>query len=88
MLARGNTSLKWSATENMFVDCGTKEMDGSHMRRTLAAGEWSYSYDAKFVKQTTKPVKAEHRGSEVLSGVAVSPSDPIMGFLQGLAPLR
>ena len=34
-LRRANTSLRWTATENMFADGGTKEMDLTHLRDTL-----------------------------------------------------
>ncbi|CAE7790137.1 Mfsd6 [Symbiodinium sp. CCMP2592] len=85
LLSRGNTALKWTATENMFVDCGTKEMDGSHMRKILGSGEWSYKYDADLVKQTVRARAPVQRGPQVLSGTAVGPSDPVLGFLQGLS---
>ena len=88
MLSHDTVSLKWTATENMFVDCGTKEMDGEHMRRILSAGEWSYRYDPKYVKQTTKKATKAQCGPPVLSGEAVAASDPVTGFLQGLAPMK
>ena len=85
LLSRGNTALKWTATENMFVDCGTKEMDGSHMRKILGSGEWSYRYDVDLVKQTARARVPVQRGPQVLSGTAVASSDPVLGFLQGLS---
>ena len=36
-LAKENTMLKWTNTENMFVDCGTKEMSSEHVHRILDA---------------------------------------------------
>ena len=88
MLGRPNTSLRWTATENMFIDCGTKQMDPQHFRRTLEAGEWSSKYDARFVKQTIKPKVKALPGPDVLSGEPVVYHDPILPFLQGLAPKR
>ncbi|CAE7849722.1 ppsD [Symbiodinium necroappetens] len=85
MLGRGNTALRWTATENMFVDCGTKEMDGAHMRKILGEGEWSYRFDADLVKQTVRARAPVQRGPRVLSGQSVAPSDPVLAFLQGLS---
>ncbi|CAE7718191.1 pgsA [Symbiodinium sp. CCMP2592] len=88
MLARPNVALRWTATENMFVDCGTKQMDAEHFRKTVSAGEWSYRYDVKYVKQTIKPKIKKTAGPEVLSGTEVKPGDPLLPFLQGLATQR
>ncbi|CAE7651334.1 RE2 [Symbiodinium sp. KB8] len=88
MLSRPNVSLCWTETSNMFVDAGTKDMCGDHMRNTLTSGEWSFRYNAKFVKQTIKAKFKVTAGPEVVSGSAVSSSDPILGFLQGLATKR
>ncbi|OLP96994.1 hypothetical protein AK812_SmicGene20734 [Symbiodinium microadriaticum] len=85
MLGRGNTALRWTATENMFVDCGTKEMDGAHMRKILGEGEWSYRFDADLVKQTVRARAPVQRGPRVLSGQSVASSDPVLAFLQGLS---
>ena len=38
-LRRPQTTYRWTATSNMFVDSGTKLMDGSHLRQTLQRGE-------------------------------------------------
>ena len=35
MLQRASTSLRWTSTENMFVDAGTKDMDLAHVQRIL-----------------------------------------------------
>ena len=88
MLSRPNVSLRWTETSNMFVDAGTKDMCGDHMRNTLTSGEWSFRYNAKFVKQTIKAKFKVTAGPEVVSGSAVSSSDPILRFLQGLATKR
>ncbi|CAE6915744.1 RE2 [Symbiodinium sp. CCMP2592] len=88
MLGKPNVSLRWTETSNMFVDAGTKDMCGSHMRDTLAAGEWSFRYNVKFVKQTIKAKPKVRPGPEVVSGEEVGPTDPVLGFLQGLATKR
>ena len=35
MLQRASTSLRWTSTENMFVDARTKDMDLAHVQRIL-----------------------------------------------------
>ena len=85
LLARCNVSLRWTATENMFIDCGTKEMDSTHMRDTLANGEWSFRYNPDFVKQTVRQRVKPKTGLAVVSGTEVKRDDPILGFLQGLS---
>ena len=42
VLRRPNTRLKWTSPQNMFVDAGTKEMDLTHLRAILDAGEWCH----------------------------------------------
>ena len=56
-LRRPNTSYRWTATTNMWVDAGTKLMDPSQLRSTLLSGEWSVEYNPEFVKQTAKTRK-------------------------------
>ncbi|OLP73762.1 hypothetical protein AK812_SmicGene46895, partial [Symbiodinium microadriaticum] len=85
LLARCNVGLKWTATENLFVDCGTKDMDSSHMRETLSKGEWSFRYNPAFVKQTVRARVPKKAGPEVLTGSEVKADDPVLGFLQGLS---
>ena len=63
-------------------------MDAEHFRKTVGAGEWSFRYDVKFVKQTLKPKYQTKPGPEVLSGTVVRPGDSLLPFLQGLATLR
>ncbi|CAE7938558.1 unnamed protein product, partial [Symbiodinium necroappetens] len=84
LLSRCNVGLKWTATENRFVDCSTKDMDSSHMRETLAKFAWSLRRNLEFVKQTVKGRVATKAGPEVLSGAEVKADDPVLGFLQGL----
>ena len=47
---RPQASIRWTATENMFVDAGTKDMDTSQFRSVLTGGYWSIEYDPSFVK--------------------------------------
>ena len=84
MIAKPNVALRWTATSNMFVDAGTKDMPQDHMRQTLDSGEWSFRYDEKYVKQAIKPKKPSAEGPAVLTGTEVAPHDPMIGFLQGL----
>ncbi|CAE7503333.1 RE2, partial [Symbiodinium sp. CCMP2456] len=37
VLRRPNTGLRWTSTENMWADGGTKEMDLTHMREIMAS---------------------------------------------------
>lgn len=53
VLAQPNTMLKWTATENMFVDCDTEDMYRDHMHRILKCKRWSVVYNQDFVKQKT-----------------------------------
>jgi len=75
MLRRPNTSLRWTSTENMFVDGGTKEMDLEHMRAILAAGEWCPKYTTKFIKQVAKSCK--QRALTLTSSTAELPGQPL-----------
>ena len=45
--------LKWTATENMCVDCDMEDMYRDHMHRILKSGRWSVVYNQDFVKQKT-----------------------------------
>jgi len=47
---RKNVAARWTATENMFLDAGTKDMDTTHFRNTLARGIWSIEYSVEFIK--------------------------------------
>ena len=39
ILRKPNTSLKWTSTENMWADGGTKMMDLAHMRAIMKKGK-------------------------------------------------
>ena len=73
ILRRPNTSLRWSATENMFVDAGTKEMDLSHLQDILTKGRWNACYSASFIKKSNKGGKK----SSLLSADAAAPGESL-----------
>ena len=54
---RPQTTFRWTATSNMWVDAGTKQMENEQLRQTLLRGEWSIEYQEDFVKQTFKKKK-------------------------------
>ena len=74
-LRRPRTALKWTSTENMWVDGGTKQMDLSHMRRIMKCGQWSVSYCPAFVKQVYKASK----GSKLTTTTVTLPGEPLIG---------
>ena len=73
-LRRPNTSYRWTATSNMWVDAGTKLMDTTALRTTLLGGEWSVEYSPEFVKQTAKTRKKAEAVDE-LPGRGEEPRD-------------
>ena len=93
-LRRPNTSLRWTSTENMWCDGGTKLMDLSHMRRILDEGRWSISYCPSFVKQVYKAAKSkpaaslaeESLGKQV--GEAMAHDDALVRHLMKLGENR
>jgi hypothetical protein len=92
-LRRPRTCLRWTSTENMWADAGTKQMDLSHMRRILSAGCWSVSYSPDFVKQVykaskCKPAPISSDGRDALPGEPVAKDDAIFGHLMKLAEQR
>ena len=93
VLRKPNTALKWTATENMWVDGGTKLMDLSHMRAVMKNGTWSISYSPEFVKQVLKarskktPQAVEPAGAD-LPGEDVHGDDPMLLHLNGLCDRR
>lgn len=93
VLRRPNTALKWTSTENMWIDAGTKLLDLTHMRAIMKKGTWSISYSPGFVKQVTKarsrkfPAVTNSAGADV-PGVALDGNDPIMPHLHGLCEKR
>jgi len=91
VLRRRNTSLRWTATSNMFCDAGTKYMDVSHLRETLRRGSRSITYSPNFVKQVSKGKRSTAaKPSQVteLPGEALDGNDPLLGFLLKFAEHR
>ena len=89
-LRKPRTTLKWTSTENMWVDGGTKLMDLTHLRRIMLSGEWSVSYCPKFVKQVYKTAKTKPttRSLTELPGEPMSPQDPLLNHLMKLGEQR
>ena len=50
----GHTRIRWTATENMLVDCMTKQLDPAHFVRVLLGGEWSIERDSSLVNARTQ----------------------------------
>ena len=81
-LRKERTSVQWTATENMIIDCGTKEMATDHLRAVLSRGTWCFTYNPSFVKQSSKK---KHSGqlSQVsnLPGRLLGMNDPVVSHL-------
>ena len=86
MLRKDSTKLVWTATDNMFVDGGTKFMKLDHMARILQSNEWCVTFSPGFVKQPVKKQTKAVRPSDALPvGHPVKTEDPIFGHLIGLS---
>lgn len=80
-LQQEQTELKWTSTENMWVDAGTKEMSPEHMWRILESCSWCIKYSPTFVKQTVKSRKPMVREQMVAIGEPVDPKNAVYGHL-------
>lgn len=89
-LRKPRTSLRWTSTENMWVDGGTKVMDLSHMRRIMKSGTWSVSYSPTFVKQVYKAAKTKPKSAapKELPGEPLPAGDPMLLHLMRLGEQR
>ena len=90
VLRRSNTTLRWTSTENMWVDAGTKEMDPTHLRKILAAGHWSVEYSPNFLKQVSKG-KSKSSTTPATCKIPGEPlvgNEPVMGHLLRLGEFR
>ena len=87
MLAQGNTSIRWTSTENMFVDAGTKDMEVEHIQRVLDGGRWCARYTASFIKQSSKSQKTKKplESEPLLVGEPISNDDPVLPHLNRLS---
>ena len=86
MLRKDSTEMKWTATDNMFVDEGTKLMKLDQMARILQSNERCVTFSPCFVKQQKKETKPASADSLVL-GQAVDLKNPMFGHLLGLSEL-
>ena len=78
ILRRELTKLRWTSTENMFVDAGTKDMDTDHLHSIMKSCEWCVTYRPDFVKQTNKKVtKLKAGDSTVVVGRPLDAQDEI-----------
>ena len=85
-LRRDGTDICWTSTSNMFVDCGTKDMDDAHVLRILSSCQWCTTFNQDYVKQSTKTAKSTVRVKRpLLPGQLLSPNDPLLNFLMKLA---
>ena len=93
-LRRPNTQLKWTSTENMWADAGTKLMSLVHMRKIISTGQWSVSYSPGFVKQVYKASKSKPAARAVdakknaLFGEPLEKNDAMLGHLMKLSEKR
>ena len=88
VLSKPNTMLRWTSTENLFVDCGTKDMSAEHVHKILSSCRWSVTFNQEFVKQkqNTKPKKLAAGSSEsLLVGSALGENSPIYPYLAQLS---
>ncbi|CAL1128158.1 unnamed protein product [Cladocopium goreaui] len=88
VLSKPNTMLKWTSTENLFVDCGTKDMSTEHVHKILSSCRWSVTFNQEFVKQKqkTKPKKLAGGSCEsLLVGSALGENSPIYPYLAQLS---
>ena len=85
VLRKDKTQIHWTSTENMLIDCGTKGMKSDHLKAVLHQGTWSMTYNPRFVKQTTKPLKAAAPKGLSLPGRLLSADDPMLSHLMRLA---
>ena len=87
MFPKENTQLKWTSTENMFVDARTKDMDMSRMHKILKSCRWCCArYTTSFIKQSSKGSKKKVAGDDppTLLGSPVPEDDPVLPHLSRL----
>lgn len=82
---RPNTFFRWTATENMLADCLPKEMDRSHLQKSLERAPWSATYVLDFVR-TTQKTRAGHLTKKkddgaTLPGRTVGMETPLERFI-------
>ena len=75
-LRRPQTTFRWTATSNMFVDAGTKVMDAAHLKQTIAKGTWSIEYSPDFVRQVSKKAKKKLEESQKIETAELPGREP------------
>ena len=85
ILRRPGTSLKWTATENVIADGGTKVMDMHHLRTTLDRGRWSVKFNTDFIKGKSKVAKKKAEPCVELPGEPMCESHPVFPYVHQLA---
>ena len=86
MFRRPRTTLSWTSTENMPCDCGTEEMDTSHLVKILNTGSWSVTYNPSYVKQNVKKRLPLRNRGPVLPGQLLT-DDALKGHLIKLSEM-
>ncbi|CAE7622613.1 unnamed protein product [Symbiodinium sp. CCMP2592] len=77
-LREPNTAMRWTHTDNLFVDGGTKEMDSGALRTVLSRGTWSIEHEPEFVKSKKgkkKPAPTTESVDQALPGEPLPDGD-------------
>ena len=73
-----HTRIRWTATDNMLVDCMTKQLDTEVFMRILRKGVWSIVRDEEFInprtKKSSKQQQLPQQPARGPDGVSVLPS--------------
>jgi hypothetical protein len=77
MLQRPNTLLRWTATQNNFIDAGTKDMAVDHLQKIMRECVWNACYEASFVKQGKTKVSKPKMTVSALPGIEMNEADPM-----------
>lgn len=81
LLRKEGTRLKWTSTENMWVDGGTKEMNLDHMHRIIQSCRWSMTYSPSFVKQPSKAKAKPIKPGLAVVGIPIGSDDAVFTHL-------
>ena len=81
LLRREGTKLKWTSTENTWVDGGTKDMNLDHMHKIIQSCRWSLTYSPSFVKQPSKAKAKPIKPSLAVVGTPIGSDDAVFTHL-------